>query len=173
MFYRCLYKSINDLFIFKFYFLFCRVHIHIHLLRVKVNKKHIHRETVFGNHFLVGIHHCMIQIGAFNKAVVDEKILITSGFLSRFRLTHKTINVHVISFFFYSNQFCIVIIAQQLKNPLFHTSPFQVKDLLVVCRKRKKYMRKCQCYSCKLINNMPHLCIITFQKISAGRHIKE
>src|SRR5688572_29726986 len=101
---RRLYKGINDLFIFKLYLLFCRMNVHINLGWIKINEEDIHRETVGTNHFLVGSHHRMIQVGTSDKPVVDEEVLITAGLLSSFWFADKPGDVQVISFFLDTNQ---------------------------------------------------------------------
>ena len=54
----------------------------------------------------------MIQIGTFDKTIVYKKILITPGFTCRFGLTNQSMDVHVIGFFLYRNQFGLVSITQ-------------------------------------------------------------
>ena len=66
----------------------------------------------------------MIQISTFNKTVVYKKILITPGFTRRFWLAYQSMDVHVIGFFIYRNQFGLVSVAQQLNDSLFMAAGF-------------------------------------------------
>ena len=54
----------------------------------------------------------MIQIGTFDKTIVYKKILITPGFTRRFGLPNQSMDVHVIGFFLYRNQFGLVSVTQ-------------------------------------------------------------
>ena len=75
--------------------------IDINLCRIKINKQNIHRETITRYHSLESIHHRVVQVRAFNKTIVNKKILLTSCLLSGFRLSNKPIDIQVIGFFFY------------------------------------------------------------------------
>src|SRR5688572_23295094 len=108
MLYRGLYKSINDFFILKLYFLFGGMKVHIDLCWIKINKKHIHGETVLGDDFLVSIHPRVVQVSTTNKPVVDKKILPPPRFPGCLPFTHETIDIHVISSFFNRDQSCVI-----------------------------------------------------------------
>ena len=112
MSYGRLYKGIDDFLVFKFNFLFGRMYVYIHHGRIKINKQNVHRVTVRRNHFLVSIHHGMIEIAASDKPVIDKKILIAPGFFSGFGFAHKTVDIHVIGLLFYGYQFRVVVGSQ-------------------------------------------------------------
>src|SRR4029453_16851835 len=100
----------------------------------------------------------MVKIRAFDKAIVDKKILVASCLLRSLWFTHKTIDIHIVRFLFHRNQLGIIRIPKELNDSLFQTSGFKVKYLLPVGRKRKENLGKGKCDPCKLIDNMAHFC---------------
>ena len=54
----------------------------------------------------------MIQVGTFDEAVVDKKILVTPGLSGSFRFSDITANVHVIGIFCYTHQLGLIGIPQ-------------------------------------------------------------
>lgn len=91
-----LHKSINDLLIFELDLLFGRVYIDVYLRRIKLNINNITREAVFSDQSFKSRIDRMIEVSAFDEAVVDKEILVATRLARCFRFTHKTVNVHVI-----------------------------------------------------------------------------
>ena len=115
----------------------------------------------------------MIQVSTFDEPVVHKKILIAPGLLRSFRLTHKTIDIHIIRPFLNRHHFGIVVIAQQLYHPLFKRSLIQVEDFLSVTGERKEDTRERHGHPYEFVHDMPELCGIAFQKIPPGRYVEK
>ena len=84
----------------------------------------------------------MMQISALDVSVVDEEVLIASGFLGGLGFANKSANVQVIGLFLYGNQFRLIRIAQQLYDPLFLGTGLQLIELLVVGGEIESYFGK-------------------------------
>ena len=80
----------------------------------------------------------MVEISAFDKTVVDKEVLVAAGFLRRFRLSDKPIDIHVIGLLLHRYQFGRVTVTQYLYNALLHRSLFEVEHLLPVTAEREK-----------------------------------
>ena len=103
--YRSLHKCINDLFVLEFYLLLGRMNVDVDLLRIKIDKEYIEWKMIGGQHSLKSTHYRMVQIPAFDKAVIDKKVLLSSCFARCVGFAYKAANIQIIGFFFNGDQF--------------------------------------------------------------------
>src|SRR5579862_180589 len=166
-------KCIHDFFILELDFLFCRVNVDVQFCRIKVYKKNIQWETVRGYHLLESAHYRMVQVGAPDKPVIDKQVLIPARFFGCFRLADESAYVQVGCPFVDRNKLGVQVVAEQLDDPLFERSFFEVKQLLAVTGHGKENPGKSQCNANKFIQNVTHFRSIALQEISSCGNVEK
>jgi hypothetical protein len=110
--------GINSPFVLKLNLSFRRVNIDVDLLRVDFKVNQVHGEMTLRQQILEGNGYCMVEVGTFDKSLIDEKELFTTSFFSHFRLAHKTCYRHYIRMFFDRDKFLVVFRAEHVQDAL-------------------------------------------------------
>src|SRR5690606_37674802 len=113
----------------------------------------------------------MIQIRTFDEPVIDKKELVAACARGRFRLADKALYLDYICCFIRRYQMFVRISAEQCQNSLLQIAGVEIVLLYPIVCELKSYIRMCQSYADKFIQDMPELCSIGLEKMSARRHI--
>jgi len=145
---------IDQALIFKFDFLFGRMHIDVDVRGIDFKKQDIKRIVVFRNQILEGHFDRMVQITAFKKALIDEKMLVPSGFATFLWLSYKTGNLHQIRFLFHRHQMLFPIFSHERNDTLSQIMGRQDVHFLIIMIELEFNLRMSQSDSLKFVLNM-------------------
>ena len=108
-----------------------------------------------------------------HEPVIDEKILFAVSLFGMLRVADKAFDTDQFGDAFNGNEFGIDVFPEYIYQTLPDTRYREVVYLVVVITEAKGYIRMCQGYPQKFVDDIAQFRIVGFQKFPPGRDIEE
>lgn len=115
----------------------------------------------------------MVEVGAFDEAVVDKEVLIATGFFGGFGFADEAVDVEVVGIFLNADEPGIVLVSQDLDDALFEGAFFEVKEFLSVVGEGEEHLGECEGHADEFVYDVSHFCGVAFEEVAACGHVEE
>jgi hypothetical protein len=115
----------------------------------------------------------MVEVAAFDVAIVDEEKLFPPSFFGVLRLAHIPFDAEMGSFFLTGNELILDSFSKEPYDALAKFARNEVVGFQVLLVQGKSYFWVGKGYALKFIHDMPHFHGVGLQKIPSSRHIEK
>ena len=141
--------------------------------RIYIQKQHIKRVLICLNQSLVGSIYCMVEVAAFDVAIVDEEKLLPTRFFSVFWLAYIALDAEMGSFFLTGDELILDSFPKNPHNALAKFAWKQVVGFQILLVQGKGNFWVGKGHPLEFIDDMSHFHGIGLQEIPSCRHIEK
>ena len=140
---------------------------------INVQKQHIKRVLICLNQALKSGVYCVVEVAAFDVAIVDEEKLFAPRFFGVLRFAYIPFDAEMGSFFLTGNELILNSFSKEPYDALAKFAGQQVVGFQILLVQGKGYFWVGKGYALKFIHDMPHFHRVGLQEIPSSRHIEK